>query len=230
MAAEQQTTPLSKAPRGKYSPQDKKLANDIALAGQMMETALADAEAAPLLSEGGYTPEKLNEILTLQKAAQKDFIARQQADGDQKAASTAFKQADKAARKLFTSLRGFARTAVMRDAAAKTALGLSGTAPKDLQNFIVAAEALADRGADPQYAARLAAKTVTAVKLQALKAKVEDLKAADRAQKAAIEAVPRATAKRDASAKVLFDALVEYKAFARQQFKDRRDIAGRLMI
>jgi hypothetical protein len=42
--------------------------------------------------------------------------------------------------------------------------------------------------------------------------------------------VPRATAKRDASAKALFDALVEYKAFARQQFKDRRDIAHRLLI
>ena len=60
--------------------------------------------------------------------------------------------------------------------------------------------------------------------------KLDDWKEADRAQTNAIEAVPAATAARDAAAKTLFDWLAEYKQFARTQFKDQPAIAKRLLL
>jgi hypothetical protein len=231
MADEPQQPPSEPKPAPKpRSPQDKKLANDIALAERQIKTALANAEAGPLLADGGFTPDELNNGLGLQRAAFEAFVARQEADGAQVAATRAFKEADKAARKTYTKLRGFARTAVMKDAAARAALGLSGREPTDLQNFLIAAEALVTQGAKPEFATLLAKKTVTAAKLEDLKTKLDALKAADQAQEAAKSAVPKATQARDDAAKVLFEWLSGYEAFVRMQFQDRPDIAKRLML
>ena len=79
----------------------------------------------------------------------------------------------------------------------------------------------------PEYAAKLIRRGVTAAKLQGLQTKLQALQEADRVQEAAKSATPLVTAKRDAAARALFDWLVEFKAFARAQFKDRPNILKR---
>lgn len=230
MATDPVTLPEVKPVPKPRSAQDKKLANDLALAEQMIQAALNDEEAAPLLAEGGYTPAELQTGLTLQKAARQAFIARQEADGKRIAANTAFNTADRAAHTAYTRLRGFGRSAFMSDAAARTALGLSGGEPKDRQNFLTAATALVEQGKLEPYASKLAKKSVTPAKLADFAAKLEAWKVADKAQTDALAAVPTATAKRDEAANFLFDWLAEYRQFARTQFKDRRDIMKRLLL
>ena len=230
MSTEPNTTPKEQPSPKPRSAQDKRLANDLSLAEQTILAALGNDEAAPLLAEGGYTPVELQAGLALQKAAMQAFIARQQADAQQIAASRDFKAADKAARSTYTRLRGFARSAFMKDAAGREALGLGGTEPKDQQRFLTAATALVEQGKDEPYATKLAKKSVTAAKLTDFAAKLDAWKVADQAQTDAIEAVPDATAARDAAAKTLFDWLAEYKQFARTQFKAQPTMAGRLLL
>ena len=224
------STPAAPKPRGKYSAQDKKLANDLSLAEQTILAALGNAEAAPLLAEGGYTPEGLQAGLTLQRVAMQAYIARQEADAGQIVAIRAFKAADKAARSTYTKLRGFGKSAFMKDAAGREALGLGGAEPKDQQKFLTAATALIGQGKKEPYATKLAKKSVTAAKLDDFAAKLDAWKEAAQMQTDAIEAVPEATAARDAAAKALFDWLAEYKQFARTQFKNQPAIAKRLLL
>ena len=224
------STPAEPKPRGKYSPQDKKLANDISLAEQQLTTALSDAEAAPLLAEGGYTTAELQRGSDLQIAALKAYIVRQDADANQVAATKALNAAEKAARAAYTRLRGFARSAYLKDPVGRTALGLDGREPQDQQKFLTAGRALIEEGRKEPYASRLAVKGVTAAKLDDFEAKLNAFVAADQTQAAAIAAVPVATAARDAAARALFDWLAEYKQFARTQLKDQPAIAKRLLL
>jgi hypothetical protein len=230
MATDPVTTPEPKPVSKPRSAQDKKLANDLILAEQMLLAAQGDAEAAPLLAEGGYTSQELQAGLVLQKAALLAFIARQEADARQVAATTAFNAADKAARGTYSKLRGFGKSAFMKDPIGRTALGLNGSEPKDQQSFIAAASALVEQGKNEEYAVRLAKKGVTAAKLTDLETKIDAWMVADQAQTNALSATPEATAKRDAAAKELFDWLGEYKQFARTQFKDQPAIAKRLLL
>jgi cell pole-organizing protein PopZ len=73
-------------------------------------------------------------------------------------------------------------------------------------------------------------KSVTPAKLTDFAAKIEAWQNADQAQGAALAAVPKATATRDAAAKALFEWMAEYKQFARTQFKDQPAIAQRLLL
>jgi hypothetical protein len=230
MATEPQTPSPAVKPRGKYSPQDKRLANDLSLVEQMLRAAQTDEEALPLLAEGGYTPDELKVGVALQKAAMQAFIARQEADGQQIAATRDFAAADKTARTTYTKLRGFARSAFMNDAAAREALGLNGREPQDQQGFITAANALLEQGKLEPYAAKLAKKSVTPAKLADFAVKMEAWKVADQKQTDALSDVPDATARRDAAAKALFEWVAEYRQFARTQFKDHPGIARRLLL
>jgi hypothetical protein len=105
--------------------------------------------------------------------------------------------------------------------------GLTGREPRDLAGQLNAADALARNGVLPPHADKLAKRGVTAAKLQDLQTKVAALKEADRQQEAAKAATPRATAKRDDAVAALSAWLVEFKAFAKVQFKDRPDILKR---
>jgi hypothetical protein len=224
------TDPLPPAPKPPRSAQDKKLAADLAAAEQLIGNALADTEAAPLLAEGGYTAQELNAGLALHQAALTAFVTRQTADGAQDSATKAFAAADKAAHKTYTTLRELGRSAFLKDSAALTALGLSGREPRDLQNFLTAADAFVRSATNPLYSAKLTARGVTAAKLQDLQAKLDALRLADRQQEAAKTATPAATSKRDRAAKSLFDWQSEFKAFAKAQLKDRPDISKRLGV
>ena len=120
-----------------------------------------------------------------------------------------------------------AKAAFLNDPDGRSQLGLAGVEPVPLNNLIGAIEALIERGAKPEYAARLAKKAVTPAKLADLAAKLAALKAADQAQEEAKRAAPLATAARNAAAQELAAWVREFKAFAKAQFSDRPDLLKR---
>jgi len=219
--SEPTSTPKSRAA------QDKKLINDSGAAGQTIRAVMADTEAAAELTAGGYPPEELSRGLGLQKTLEDDLAERQAADGAETAANRAYKSADRALHTTYSTVRGLSRSAFLKDPAALETLGLAGREPRDMEQIMGAVDRLLKNAPLPDYAAKLTRRGVTAAKLQGLQAKLEALQEADRVQEAAKSATPKVTARRDAAAKVLFDWLVEFKAFARAQFKDRPDILKR---
>ena len=227
MATEISADPAAKpAPRPR-SPQDKQMSKEIAAAGQTLRAVSADTEAAAALAEGGYTKAELTRALGLQEAAQAALADRLVADGVQGAATKAYLAAQKSLTAAYSKLRGLARSAFLKNPDALNTLGLTGREPRDLAGLLNAADALVRNGGLEPYTAKLAARGVTAAKLQDLQTKIAALQEADRQQEAAKAATPLATANRDAAVKALTDWLVEFKAFARAQFKDQRDVLKR---
>ena len=207
--------------------QDKKLTNDCAAAGQTIRAVMADTEVTAELAEGGYPSEELSNGLGLQKDLEDALAARQAADGAETAANRAYKTTDRALRAAYSTMRGLARSAFLKDPAALAALGLAGREPRDMEQIMGAVDRLIKNAPLPDYAAKLTRRGVTTAKLQSLQDKLEALQEADRVQEAAKSATPLVTATRDATARVLFDWLVEFKAFARAQFKERPNILKR---
>ncbi len=227
MATETPAVPETKpAPRPR-SAQDKQLAKETAAAGQTIRAVIADTEAASELAEGGYAALELNRGLALQEVAQEALAERLVADGAQDASTKAYLAAQKSLTTTYSKLRGLARSAFLKNADALKTLGLTGREPRDLAGQLNAADALARNSVLPPYADKLAARGVTAAKLQDLQTKITALQEADRLQEAAKAATPRATAKRDAAITALSTWLTEFKAFAKAQFKDRPDILKR---
>lgn len=206
------------------SPQDKQQAKDIAAAGQTLRAALADADSAGLLAEGGYTPAELTRGLDLQIAAQAALAEHLAAEGAKDAANKAYLAAVKTLTAAYSKLRGLARSAFLKDTDALTTLGLSGREPRDLAGLLNAADALIRNSSIPAYTEKLARRAVTAPKLQDLQTKVAALQKADRLQEEAQSVAPKVTARRDQAAANLKAWLIEFKAFAKVQFKEQPDV------
>ncbi len=221
-------TPVDQEPPRKQSPQDKKMLEKLGQSAITVRNSMADAEAAPLLTDIGYGPEALKNLLDLHDAAVAAVTARQLADGAQSSATKAFKLADKAGRKLFTRVRAAARAPFLRDSAALTALGLSGREPDALGDLFTATDKLLLAAQNPAYAPKLATRGVTPKKLAELKTAIDALREADRLQNSAIAAAPKATTARDQAADAFFAAVNEFKAAANVQLADYPEIRQRL--
>jgi hypothetical protein len=222
--------------------QDKKISDALGKAEQQIRAAQTEAGGTPgsipttggntvadLLAEGGYTSAEFDTAFTLYQAAQAAFAARQTADGALEAASTAFKAANKDARKAYDKLRELAQSAFQRDKDARTALGLSGPVSQDLQKFISAARTFVQVGsANSAYTAKLTQRGVTPAKLQDLGLKIDALVAA--AQSFADADTGAATTNRNNKVQALTRWLTEYRSFVKAQFKDQPDVKGRLLL
>lgn len=213
-----------KPARQPRSPQDKQQAKEIAAAGQTIRAVMADTNSAPLLAEGGYTTAELTRGLDLHVAAQATLAEHLAAEGAKEAANKAYLAAARTLTATYSKLRGLARSAFLKDSDALTTLGLSGREPRDLGGLLNAADALIRNSSIPAYADKLTRRAVTALKLQDLQTKVAALQEADRLQEDAKAATPKATAQRDQAAAALKAWLIEFKAFAKVQFKDQPDV------
>jgi len=214
-----------------HSPQDKRQAREIATAGQTIRAIIADAAGneaiAQSLAEGGYPLPELNHAGTLQEAAQSALAEQLAVGGGKDAANKTYAAAEQSLTTLYLNLRGLARSAFIKDPDSLEKLGIAGSAPRALADLLNACENLIRNAPLPLYADKLTRRGVTADKLQNLQVRLAALQEADRVQEAAKEALPPATAKRNAAAQSLTDWLVEFKAFAKVQFKDQPDLLKR---
>jgi hypothetical protein len=223
------TDPVEPKPtRQPRSPQDKQQAKEIAANGQTLDAVIADAgtpgPTINALTEGGYALPELKRGKGLQVTAQASLSAHLAASGAKDAATKAYLSAEKAFLSVYTTLRGLARSAFLKNTSALTTLGVSGTQPRDMLGLINAANALLDNAPKPEYADKLNRRAVTAAKLQNLRTKLDALKAADQVQEDSKGAASKAVVDRDQAAAALKAWMTEFKAFAKIQFKDQPDV------
>ena len=223
------TDPVEPKPvRQPRSPQDKQQAKEIAADGQTLDAVIADASTpgsiADALAEGGYALPELKRGQSLQATAQASLSAHLAASGAKDAGTKAYLSAEKAFLAVYTTLRGLARTAFLKNTSALTTLGIAGTQPRDMLGLINAANALLDNASKPEYADKLNQRAVTTAKLQNLRTRLDALKAADQVQEDSKGAASKAVVQRDQAAAALKDWLTEFKAFAKIQFKDQPDV------
>jgi len=205
-------TPAPKTPT-RHAEQDQEVANFITETRQMIESARDDAVIAPLLAARGYDAASLAKGLALQQTAQSTFTLRQTAMAAQKGASAAAEGALAAARSAYVDFRETAR-ATFSDSNARTALGLTGKIPEDLQKLITTARASYTAAQSAPYQATLATYGFPAATIASALAALDALSTADKAQNAAIAAAVKATSDRDAAVKALQQWAKQFKSIA----------------
>ena len=217
--------PVARPPR---SPQDKAQAAEIIAFGQTLSAVLqavsTPGPVADALNEGGFREAEIQAGQALQVEASSALADHLAALGAKLTATRVYLAAEKAYTSAYTNLRGLVRSAYLKDSGALTALGVSGTQPRDMENLIRVGDTLLENAVLPDYVVRLGKRGVTAAKLQNFQTKLAALKAADMAQEDAKGASLRATARREQAAAALKAWMIEFKAFAKVQFKDQPDI------
>ncbi len=211
---------------------EKQIEAAIAANALTLANALADAEIAPLLAAKGYPAGRLNEGLALIETARAKQEARHVTLGAQLAATDQFRAAFTAARTAYADLRETARAHFGSEAHNREIwqiLGLGGAAPQTTDSFIGAAYATYDNAlADSALVAALTPYGYDQTGLQAARATVEAMDAANRAQEQAKGASQRATAERDAAFSAQRTWVGKFRRIVRRAFKERPDLLVKL--
>jgi hypothetical protein len=231
------TTPVDPKPiepkpaRQPRSPQDKQQAREIAATGQSIRAVAADAREDPVigaaLTQGGFPLTELQRAGDLHEDAQATLAEHLAVEAIKDEANKTYAAAEKSLTTDYLNLRGLSRSAYLKDRAALENLGISGNAPRSLADLITASELLIRNAPLPLYVAKLTARGVTPARLTALQTRLAALEEADRVQEKALKDVPPVVARRNAAAAALNAWFVEFKAFAKVQFKDRPDLLKR---
>ena len=195
------------------APQDQEIANLISEARKIIEVARDDPEIAPLLAGRGYNTAALAAGLALQQAAQHAFAARQVAMSAQQKAATTAEQALAAAHTTYMDFRETVRS-TFDDPDARTALGLTGRVPKDLQKFLTTARSSYATAQSEPYQATLATYGFPAGALTDALDELDALFTANKAQETIGKDAVQATLNRDAAIKALEQWLKKFKSIA----------------
>jgi hypothetical protein len=179
------------------------------------------------LAARGYNAAKLQEGLDLQQAAQAALTVRQTAIGAQKQAVAAADGAESTARHTFDDFRETAR-AVFTAAADRSALGVTGSVPKDQQKFITTARASYTAAQAEPYQAALATYGFPEQTIAAALATLDAFTTAIEAQKSAVGATTQATADREAAVKTLNAWVKQFSKIAGVALKSQPALAKRL--
>jgi len=209
--------------------QDQVMLDRIVAVGQALATAQADIEIMALLAPRGFDAAKLDEGLALQQAAQAGFSVRQTAMKTQGQISAIRNGAESAAREMYGEFRVNARR-LFPAATDRTALNLSGSIPKDAQQFIGATQLSYKAAQTGLYAATFAANGDPAAYLTSALAAVAAFKKADEDQNAAIGAATKSTADRDAAFATLDKWQKIFERLAQTTLKSRPDLLKKLNL
>ncbi len=199
-----------------------------------LNNALSDAEIAALLEKWGYPAARIEEGLTLVRLVRIRQEARLVAYGAQLAATDRFREAFAAARTAYADLRETAR-AHFRSAAQNRevwqTLRLGGAMTHDTEKFIGMAYATCDAAlANPEIVAALALYGYDEAGLQATRAVIEALAAANQAQERAKGDSQWATAQRNEACRAMKAWMGTFKRVTRRALKDRGDLSVKLRL
>lgn len=210
------------------SKQDQKLANALADAHNLIQTALDSPALIEALSEAGYNEAELTAGLALWTAAQAKFDARQAAD-----ASCALSKAarDELLAKVRTEFIAY-RTAVQVDyrGAERAALGAAGRLMGDLEHLQTAVRAAYAAGQKDPYAAKLAKNGFPITRLQAGLVQVTLFAKSDAVYKQHERAATAATAARDDAAGELTAWIAKFRKLAKSALKDEPSLRVELGV
>lgn len=194
-----------------------------------IDNALSNAEVQNYLSELGYTPERIQEGKALYEAAVAGQGQRTSEYADQLGATAALEEARTKANKTYMRFLRIARVAFKDNVSATSALKMNGDRKKSLSGWLLQAGEFYDQALSrPEILNRLAEYNITAEKLEAGKAEVEAVKAANTAQETEKSEAQEATQLRDRALDALDDWLDDFLAIARIALEDSPQLAESL--
>jgi hypothetical protein len=224
-----ESTPESRPVR-RLADQDRRTANAILRAFQLIETVQGNPELGRILAERGYDAAMLQSGLELFQAAQAAFNQRQGAMAAQRQASAALVGVEATARDNYRDFREVAR-ALFKDDSHRKALVLEGRMPRDRQRFIMDAQAAYKAALDEPFQSELSIYGgFSPETLQSLIADLEALAAADDDQNEAIGVAVKATAERDRLAGELDAWVKRFRHIANVALRDHPDLAKALEL
>jgi hypothetical protein len=179
------------------------------------------------LSQRGYDANEIDPRLSLQIAAQATFNDRQKAIGEQEACSARCDEVVQKARKNYADFRRVARTK-FKAPADRTKLGLTGTVPGELQQFVTLATASYTEAGKEPYQTILAKKGYNAAALGKLQEGLTAIDAAVSNHKKAASDAQTATRVRDTAWGVLRNWMGELRATAQVTFREAPEQARKL--
>ena len=208
------------------------IANKLERARLILSAAQGDPELAARLAQVGYDAAALQAGQALYEASGGARTAAHAAHGDQLGATETVETLRRRVEANHTTLAQIARTAFAGDADALATLGLAqaaGRRSRSQATFLDRARVLYDAAlADPALQAALAQVGYPASRLQAERADVRALEAADVTQEQRkAEAKARVAAQRAALAQ-LDDWLARFTGLAVPALRDRPDLLGQL--
>ena len=230
LTAEQTAPTAADAPRPPRRPaqQSRSVAETITRADELLTLIATDAELSDLLAAFGYDARSLEQGRALQTAAHQAYQARQQAIAAKQLADGNALLVANTVRRAFTDYRQVART-LLKTPSERTALGLKGALPYDLQEMIqLARTAYQAALSDAAALEVLTSSGYSAAKLQAALAGLDDAIAANNAQAAARTTAIYTTRQRREAFDALETWLVQFRAVARIATRERPDLAARI--
>ena len=208
-------------------PQDRRIADGISGAKQVITSLEDDDEMRAPLTSRGYDDAEVSLGASLQIAAQVTFNARQKAMGEQESAADTLRQRFADARGGYIDFRRIARKK-FKAPGDRTKLGLVGSVPKDLKRFLtVATTSYTESGKEP-YLAVLTKKGYPAATLANLLTELGTLEKTAPEQKKAASAAQKATKSRDNAYGLLESWMSELRETAKVAFRKSPEQARKL--
>lgn len=187
--------------------------------------SLTDPEIKTLVAEYGYTTTKLNKGKALYEAAVTTANTQRSSQGDQKASTAAYKQADAVAHDAYQALAKVARATLPKPDL--TTLGLDRPMPTTLAPFLQAAYTLFDNAGS---VALLAEFGYDAERLAAERAKIEALEQADQAQEIAKGDKQQATQDQQAALAALNEWVAQYLKIAKVALRGKQQLLEKIGV
>ena len=205
------------APRPKQSIEDRLSAAQVAL-----DNALGDAELQEALAVYGYDADKLQEGRQLYETARSLHDQQRAEYGDQYAATDALQSAWEEAKTVYIRHVKVARVAFKRSRGTWEELGLSGKRKRTISGWLTQARQFYTNAlADPDILTALGEFGITQEKLEAGRALVDDVEAANAAQEKEKGEAQAATVARDEALDALDEWMSDFVAIARVALEDR---------
>lgn len=208
--------------------QSRAMAEHIVRVREHIMHAQNDAELSALLLARGLDSAQLAQGLELQSAAATAYDARQQLMGAQQAAYLALAEATRQARQDFYEFRALARLA-LKDSAARTALGLAGSQPDDMEQFMAQARATYTAVLEtPTYLDALTDYAFPQTRLETLLDELDALYGLIASANQAKSQALRATQTRNTAVAALDEWYLRFKAIVRYATRARPELRARV--
>nr|WP_309691229.1 hypothetical protein [Armatimonas sp.] len=208
------------------------IASKLRRAELLLDGTESNPEISALVEPFGYTATKRTEGRTLLVAAQSQLGQTQLSRAVQKQSTEEFLETERVARRAYADLAAAGRALFPAGSHGRTALGLTGNAPRSLTAFLRAADALFDgatNGPDDVKTA-LAAHGYTEAKRASERAKLTALKAADSAQEGAKGGAQELTPQQSEALATLERWAAQYLKFARIALRERPQLLEKLDV
>lgn len=207
------------------------ISEQLNFANVALNNSINDPEILNLVSNFGYTKEKLEEGLNLYKAAVDIVNTRTRLAGAQYQATEELKVKEKLAREAYQNLAKVARAVFKQDQARLAQLGIVGEMPKKIAEFIARGYTVFDNALSiDEIKTALSHFGYDEAKLTEERQKIVDFDLANQRQEAAKGEVQQASKNQEKALKEMNEWVAQYIKIARVALKDKKQLMEKIGV